>query len=251
MVGGAPAVLTRARATALVLLLAALALYDALAGHLPEMRTAYDVAFVAIVLIPAMFSVVWLALPLATAKGLPAVAVALGVLAIVLYAAGLDAVFNVAKLMAYVLAGLWLLTLFEALSWVVLISLVIPGVDAISVWRGPTDYVVSEQPSFFDRVSIAFRVPGEDSSANLGPPDVVFFALFLAAAVRFGLRAGWTWVCMTALLSLTLVVTASTDIAGLPALPAVCLGFLLPNADLLWRRLRPRRAGAGPHTPAP
>jgi hypothetical protein len=27
---------------------------------------------------------------------------------------------------------------------------------------------------------------------------------------------------------------------GLPALPLLCLGFLLPNADLLWRAVRPR-----------
>jgi hypothetical protein len=46
---------------------------------------------------------------------------------------------------------------------------------------------------------------------------------------------------MTALLGLTLVLTAYTDVAGLPALPAICLGFLLPNADLLWRALRARR----------
>jgi hypothetical protein len=44
---------------------------------------------------------------------------------------------------------------------------------------------------------------------------------------------------MTALLGLTLVLTAYTDVAGLPALPAICVGFLLPNADLLWRALRP------------
>ena len=78
--------------------------------------------------------------------------------------------------------------LFEALSWVVLIALIIPWVDALSVWRGPTDYVVSEQPSLFDRVSIAFRLPGEEGSANIGPPDILFFALFLAAADRFELR---------------------------------------------------------------
>jgi hypothetical protein len=28
------------------------------------------------------------------------------------------------------------------------------------------------------------------------------------------------------------------DSSGLPALPAVCLGFLVPNADLLWRDAR-------------
>ena len=119
-----------------------------------------------------------------------------------------------------------------------LIAVVIPFVDAISVWRGPTDYIVSEQPSVFDDVSIAFRVPGENSSANIGPPDILFFSLFLGAAQRFGLRVGWTWVAMVALLGLTLVITATTDVAGLPALPAICFGFLLPNADLLWRALR-------------
>ncbi|MBM2822529.1 MAG: hypothetical protein HW413_1275, partial [Thermoleophilia bacterium] len=34
------------------------------------------------------------------------------------------------------------------------------------------------------------------------------------------------------------------DIAGLPALPAVCLGFLIPNADLLWRNVREARSRA-------
>ena len=56
------------------------------------------------------------------------------------------------------------------------------------MWRGPTEYVVEQQPQVFDEVSIAFRVPGENSTANLGPPDILFFSLFLAAADRFGLR---------------------------------------------------------------
>ncbi|MBA2461618.1 MAG: hypothetical protein H0V45_07640, partial [Actinobacteria bacterium] len=119
-------------------------------------------------------------------------------------------------------------------------AVVIPFVDALSVWRGPTDYIVSEQPSVFDDVSIAFRIPGEQESANIGPPDILFFSLFLAAAARFGLRVAWTWAAMVALLGLTLVVTATTDVAGLPALPAICLGFLLPNIDLVWRSLRRR-----------
>ena len=44
---------------------------------------------------------------------------------------------------------------------------------------------------------------------------------------------------MTAFLGLTLVaVWTWDDVAGLPALPAVCLGFLVPNADLLWADAR-------------
>jgi hypothetical protein len=47
---------------------------------------------------------------------------------------------------------------------------------------------------------------------------------------------------MTAGLALTLYATDVLDVAGLPALPAISLGFLLPNADLLWRALRERSA---------
>ena len=48
---------------------------------------------------------------------------------------------------------------------------------------------------------------------------------------------------MTALLGGTLILTATTDVNGLPALPAICLGFLVPNADLLWHDVRRARAG--------
>ena len=99
---------------------------------------------------------------------------------------------------------------------------------------------MSEQPSLFDRVSFAFRVPGEEGSANIGPPDILFVALFLAAAAQFGLRVGWTWVGMIGLLMVTLVLTSVFDLAGLPALPAIALGFLAPNADLIWRAFRER-----------
>jgi hypothetical protein len=98
--------------------------------------------------------------------------------------------------------------------------------------------VTEERPRFFEDISIALHVPGETATANIGPPDIVFFALFLAAAQRFGLRIGLTWLAMTGFLSLTLWLTYIWDTNGLPALPAVCLGFVLPNADLLWRNLR-------------
>lgn len=241
MVGGAAAVLAgagRRRAAVLAALLGALVLYDAGAGALPDVGERGDVAWTALVLLPATFGVVWALLPLAGARGLLPVAAALGVLAVLLHLAGLGALFNVTKLVALALFGFWFLELFQVLSWVALVAVIVPWVDAVSVWRGPTDYVVSEQPGLFDRISIAFRVPGEEGSANIGPPDIVFFALFLAAAARFELRTAWTWAAMTGLLSLTLVATWALDIAGLPALPAICLGFLLPNADLVWRAVR-------------
>jgi hypothetical protein len=39
-------------------------------------------------------------------------------------------------------------------------------------------------------------------------------------------------------IGLTIVLATWWDVSGLPALPGISLGFLVPNADLLWRRLR-------------
>ena len=238
MVGGASSLLTARRALALGGVLAAVVLYEAGAGRLPALSETWDVAFVALVLIPATAAILWFALPATTARGLLPVGLAVGVLAIVLEIAGAGSAFNAAKIAAYTLLGFVFLELFQELSWVVLVATIIPWVDAVSVWRGPTKVVVTQHPGIFDRVSIAFRIPGEEGSANLGPPDILFFALFLATAQRFGLRAGWTWIATTALLGVTLALTSAFDVAGLPALPAISLGFLLPNADLLWRRWR-------------
>jgi hypothetical protein len=239
-VGRAPAVLSRRRALALGALLAALVLYTAGAGRLPGLSEAWNVAVVSLLLMPATAAVLWLVLPVARARGALAVGLGFAVLAVALDVAGAGALFNAAKVLSFALLGFVFLELFQELSWIVLVAAIIPWVDAISVWRGPTNVVVTKHPGLFDKISVEFRVPGDAGSANLGPPDILFFALFLATAQRFGLRVGWTWVATVALLALTLVLTSAFDLAGLPALPAVSLGFLLPNADLLWTRFRER-----------
>jgi hypothetical protein len=47
-----------------------------------------------------------------------------------------------------------------------------------------------------------------------------------------------TWVCMVAAIGATIALTVWWKVDGLPALPAVAIGFLVPNADLLWRSVR-------------
>jgi hypothetical protein len=39
---------------------------------------------------------------------------------------------------------------------------------------------------------------------------------------------------------LTIVIANAADVNGLPALPFLSFGFLVANADLLWRRFRGR-----------
>jgi hypothetical protein len=87
----------------------------------------------------------------------------------------------------------------------------------------------------------------EGSFARLGPPDILFFGLFLAAAARFRLRIGWTWVAMAASFGATLALAVWLELSGLPALPLLALGFLIPNADLIWREIR-RARGRRPVT---
>lgn len=241
--GRAPAVLRRNRAAALGALLAALGAWDAFAHELPALSDPWDVAIVACVLVPATFAVVWLLLPVADARGLFPVALATGALAALLQLGDLTAASNVAKLVAFTLLGFWFLQLFEELSWVVLVAFVIPWVDIASVYRGPTRVVVEEEPGLFEKIAVAFALPGEeDAAARLGPPDILFFALFLATASRFRLRVAATWIGMVAGLGLTLVATYVFELDGLPGLPAIALGFLVPNADLLWRGVRAREA---------
>jgi len=245
-VGGAAAVLTRRRAQALAALLAALALYCASARHLPAIPSGFDVAVHSLVVFPAFAAAIWLALPLARLRtpALVVVSVAAGTVAAVLTLLGADATANISKLACYALLGFAFLSFFEELWWVVLVAVLVPWVDVWSVAAGPTQYVVEQRPGIFERISIAFPNPGETATVNIGPPDIIFFSLFLAAADRFGLRVAWTWIGMTGFLALTLVlVWAWNGISGLPALPAVCLGFLLPSADLLVRHVRPVRAG--------
>lgn len=237
--------MSRRRWAGLAALTAALTLYTAGAERLWNAALWPDLLFLTLVVFPVTLGLIWLALPLRAHRAALHAGLGFAALAILFHFAELDVLNNLAKLFALVLVGFWFLSWFENVMWAALIAVIIPWVDLISVWRGPTEYVVEEQPEIFDNVSIAFRVPGEDGTANLGPPDVLFFSLFLAAADRFALRVAWTWLAMIAFLGGTLVLAATTDVAGLPALPGICLGFLLPNADILWTALRRRGRAPG------
>ena len=228
-------------------LVAALVAWYELYDQLADVSTGVDVTIVGAALLPATFALVWLALPLRHARGLLAVAVAVAVLAAALYAADAEVAANFAKFAAASLVAFAFLSYFERLWWVVTIALLVPLVDAISVWRGPTHHIVTEQPQVFNALSYALPAPGGDYFA-LGLPDILFFALFLASAARWGLRVWATWALMVASFVATIALAVWTDpfgIGGLPALPGLSIAFLLANVDMLWRRLRAERGTGG------
>ena len=241
--------MSRGRAAAAVGLLTLLVVYDAVHEHLWDASTWWDVAWLAFVLIPAVFALVWLVLPLRTLRGLLPLGLVVGGASYGLERAGLDIPANFGKLAAMTVLAFWFLTYFENVFWVTIVACIVPVVDAYSVWRGPTNHIVKKQEHVFETLSIAFPIPGERGSANLGLPDLLFFALFLAASHRFGLRVGWTWLALTASFGTTMAFAVWRDpfgIGGLPALPLLSIAFLLVNGDIIWRRLRERPRSVAP-----
>jgi hypothetical protein len=238
VVGGAAAVLTRARIAALCVNAAVLAAY--FAGHesLPNVSTWWDVVIIGALVIPAVFLLVWFCLPLQQVPHRVLAILAFIALAILFSVVGWEGPASFAKLGAATVTGWLFLDFFEEASWVVVVALIIPWVDAYSVWRGPTNTIVHHHVGVFERLSFAFPVPGEKGTANLGIPDMLFFALFLAATVRFGLRPFPTWVLMTASFGATIALAVWRDLGGLPALPLLSLAFILANCDLLWREVK-------------
>ena len=239
------------RVAAVLGLAAGLGVYYAVHDRLWNASDWWDVAFLSLALIPACFALVWVGLPLWRWRGLLPVALAIGVLAWAFNAGGWHTPENFAKLVGVSLVGFWFLSYFETVAWVVLVAAIIPLVDAYSVARGPTKVIVQHHEQVFTNLSFAFPLPGERNAANLGLPDLLFFALFLAATARFALRPAWTWVAMVASFGATIALAVSGalerifNLGGLPALPLLSIAFLLVNADLLWHRLRPRRDPAG------
>jgi hypothetical protein len=229
------------RAAAVLAVLGALVGWYEAARHVSSLSLWPTIVLIAVVLIPANFLLVWLGLPLWNSRLLLPAAFVLVALAIGFSYAHVPVASNFCKLFALTFVGWWFLSYFEAVSWVVLVALLIPWVDAYSVWRGPTKTITEGHAHVFGALSVAFVVPG-GSAARLGLPDVLFFAVFLAASVRFGLRPPWTLLGMLIGLGLTMVLATWWDVNGLPALPGISLGFLVPNADLLRAQLRTVRS---------
>jgi len=226
-----------------VLLAVVVVTWDAGAPHLDGVRLWPTGAILAAGGLPPTLGLILLALPRWSRRSILAAGIVFAIAAVGTWEADWQLASNFAKLAAYTCLGWAFLSLFMELGWVVLVAAIIPFVDSISVAAGPTKDIVHHHVEVYSAVAVAFLAPGGGAAA-LGPPDILFFALFLATTVRWQLRPRWTWLAMTGMYSLTLVLANATNASGLPALPFLSVGFLLANADLLWRRLRRSRPAA-------
>jgi hypothetical protein len=243
------------RIAALLALATLVGVYYGTVKDLPGAGLWWEVAWLAFVVIPAVCGLVLLVLPLARLPVAILASIAAGFLGLALLFGftGLDELANFAKLGTMAFFAWTFLWFFEELSWVVLVACVVPWVDAYSVWRGPTKTIVNHHASVFSVFSFAFPLPNGtehfwglptfhyEQATHLGLPDLLFFSLFLAAAQRFGLRVYWTWLALSLSFGATMALAIWQNLSGLPALPLLAVGFLVPNADLLWRRLRSSR----------
>lgn len=355
MVGGAAALLRKPPLSrpALIRLaigigfLGLLGLYYGVSEQLPNVSEPADVVWVFFVVTAIIFAPVYLGLGLRGQRGLIPGAIVSALLATLLHLSGAQLAASIPKLAAAALVGFLFLRLCEQVWILVLVALLASAADTLSVWRGPTNQIVTSAPQVFDALSVASPYPGErmvtlswgaaedraedgylvyrrrygdhersltnerfctseddcgseisfydsgepadigavyhvvafsdgrpagratvsvparggggprlgarsglfatqslevgitPATAGLGVSDVIFFALFLGGAARFGLRSRATWLALVISIGMTGVLAVYGDffgLNGLPALPGISLAFLVVNADLIWRR---------------
>jgi hypothetical protein len=225
------------RAVAVAALFAA---YTALSFLLPEVSTKAAAALSSVLAVALAALLQWELAPLLWRRRLLPYVIAGGLLAAVAASLlGWVAGANIGKVVFATGAGLLLAAAIERVSWVVLIAVVVTVADVLSVYFGPTKLLIEQGPRVIGAFTVALAWPGyrtDEAYTALGVADFIFFALYLGAAHRFGLRPGWTALAMVA--SFAASIAAGFWLTAVPALPLLSVAVLAVNADLLWRALR-------------
>jgi hypothetical protein len=209
-------------------------------SHLPALPVRLDIMLSSAVVLGAVACLVWGVLPLAAlGRRLPLVALVALPCAALFVSLGWVPAANVAKVVFAAALGIWIAAELERVSWVVVIAAVSAVVDIVSVAVGPTKAILEKGPVVVGYFTVAVTWMGYtygEAYTGLGVSDVIFFAVYLGAARRFHLRAGWSAVAMVASFLVTIAVAMWWT--ALPALPLLSVAFLAVNADLLVARIR-------------
>lgn len=157
---------------------------------------------------------------------------------------------DAAKVVFALAAGTAVVRVIERPWWLVPVALCVPIADIWSVFsdKGVTKAVVNkaaEEPRWIDWPTIATPVAGYDYDAfgRLGIVDVFFLTIFLAAAVHWSLGARRLAVALPLTFVCTIVVVNEWIDTAVPALPLLCLAFLVLAWPGLWRDLRAEWTG--------
>ena len=167
------------------------------------------------------------------------------VLVAVLNVLDLDVASDLAKVVFGALAGTAFVRAIERPWWLIPICITVPIADAWSVFseRGVTNAVVEraqQEPRWIDWPTIATPIAGlpYDLFGRLGIVDVLFAALFVGAATRWQLGRIRTAVALAlGLVATSVLVIEGADVA-IPALPLLCIAFLIACARPLVRDAR-------------
>ena len=209
-------------------------------SSLPALPVRLDIMLSAAVVLTLAAVLVWGMLPLrALGRRLPLITVVALPLAVLFVRLGWVPPANVAKIVAAGALGIWIAEELERLSWIVLVAVVSAVVDIASVAVGPTKAILDKGPVVIGYFTIGVTWAGytyAEAFTGLGVSDMIFFAVYLGAARRFGLRTGWSAVAMVGSFLATIAVAMWWT--ALPALPLLSAAFLAVNADLLYRRVR-------------
>lgn len=226
---------------------ALIVLWGFLSSRLPAPPVRADIMLSSALVLSLVAVLVWGLLPLhALGHRLPLLTAAALPLAILFVWLGWAPLANVAKVVAAAALGIWIAEELEKLSWIVIVAVVSAAVDVVSVAAGPTKAILDKGPVVVGYFTVAVTWAGytySEAYTGLGISDVIFLALYLGSARRFGLRVGWSAVAMV--VSFLATIAAAMWWTALPALPLLSVAFLAVNGDLLWRKLQRGGAAAG------
>ena len=207
---------------------------------LPPPPVRLNIMLSSAIVLSAVAALVWGLLPLgALGRRLPLVALAALPFAVFFVWVGWVPAASVAKVVFAAALGIWIAGELERVSWVVVVAAVTAVVDIVSVAAGPTKAILDKGPVVVGYFTIAATWAGysyDEAYTGLGTSDVLFFALYLGAARRFGLRLGWSAVAMV--VSFLGTIALAMYWTALPALPLLSVAFLTVNADRIVRGVR-------------
>jgi ABC-type uncharacterized transport system permease subunit len=128
----------------------------------------------------------------------------------------------------------WLATPVIAIA----VPIFVAAIDVWSVASGPTSRLLESGTDSSDPLTFDMPAWGHMGSAgNLGLSDALFLSMFAAWAWHYGFRRTATVVGLTLGLLGSLALGVLLD-RGIPALPLLAAGYLLPNLDRIPALLR-------------